>query len=118
MLFKHCSYHPFTIIFLFQLISTIHQPFGFGSQIEMVFFILIQKTTVTFPPFLGLEQLVLKEVQIAAIAVQVVKAIIEAGQAGTGDRGPAHLLQVADHDAVAVVIARALAGSAGETGTG
>ena len=79
----------------------------------MVFFILIQKTTVTFPPFLGLEQLVLKEVQIAAVAVQVVKAIIETGQAGTGYRGPAHLLQVADHDAVAVVIARALAGSAG-----
>ena len=73
---------------------------------------------MTFPPFFSFKQLVFKKIQIAAIAVQVVKAIIETGQAGTGDRGPAHLLQVADHDAVAVVIARALAGSAGETGTG
>ena len=73
---------------------------------------------MTFPPFFSFKQLVFKKVQIAAIAVQVVKAIIKTGQAGTRDGGPAHLLQVADHDAVAVVIARALTGSAGETGTG
>ena len=108
---RQSSDHPFPIIFLFQLISAIHQPFGFRRQVKMVLVgLVIENTPVTFPSFFRLEQLVLKEVQIAAVAVQMVEAIVETGQAGTGEGGPAHLLQVA---VVIAMVIGALAGSAG-----
>ena len=112
MLFsRQSSDHPFPIIFLFQLISAIHQPFGFRRQVKMVFIgLAIEDAPMTFPSFFRLEQLVLKEVQIAAVAVQMVEAIVETGQAGTGEGGPAHLLQVA---VVIAMVIGALAGSAG-----
>ena len=112
MLFsRQSSDHPFPIIFLFQLISAIHQPFGFRRQVKMVHIgLAIEDAPMTFPSFFRLEQLVLKEVQIAAVAVQMVEAIVETGQAGTGEGGPAHLLQVA---VVIAMVIGALAGSAG-----
>ena len=113
MLFsRQSSDHPFPIIFLFQLISAIHQPFGFRRQVKMVVLVglALEDSPMTFPSFFRLEQLVLKEVQIAAVAVQMVEAIVETGQAGTGEGGPAHLLQVA---VVIAVVIGALAGSAG-----
>lgn len=76
------SYHPFSVgLFVKQLVGAIHHQLGLRCQVKDFFDVFGRLWRL----FLSLEKLVIKEVKVAAVRVQVVKATVVRGV--TSQRG-------------------------------